>query len=100
MIKITVVGRTVIPIFTTTSFTLFFIDILACNYTYEDVFVIMNCLVFCIMSLSVAKIVELKAEFDCTSVEGTVLNFSPVAHTFLISLVYVYCYVNQRLLCL
>jgi len=45
----------------------FFIDILACNYTYDDVFVMMNCLVFCLMTLSFAKIVELKAEFHCTS---------------------------------
>jgi hypothetical protein len=98
-INITAVGRTVIPSFITTSFILFFlIDIFACNYTYDDVFVMMNCLVFCLMTLSVPKIVELKAELDCASVEVAVLNFNPVAHTFLISLVYVYCYVNQSLL--
>ena len=61
---------------------------------------IMNCLVFSLLTLSVAKIVELKAELDCTSMEVAVLNFNPVAHTFLIPLVYVYCYVNQSLLCL
>jgi hypothetical protein len=47
--------------------------------------------------LLIAKIVESKAEFDCTSVQGSVLNIRPIAHTCLVPLVYVYCDVNQRL---
>jgi hypothetical protein len=76
IIKITVVGQTAIRIVTTTSIILF---LLTCKpvtvciyiyiyiYIYNDVFVMMIFLVFCLMTLSV-NIVELKAEFDCTSV--------------------------------
>ena len=48
----------------------FLIDILACNCAYKDVFVMMNCLVFCLMTVSVAKVVELKTEFEYFNVRG------------------------------